>query len=267
MKQWILAGAVAVAAVAARPPIEDDGQARVQLVGLQVVKPLPGDQRKQSLTGRRIGTALTVKVSRPDQHFLGLDKAASRLEAFTDDRNMSLTTESAKLLRTWLDGQTWVSRDGDTCIFEVLSDKAPSPRARQVKFKGRIGLLCGRDGLTVEQPGFRLAKDGRLSVGPAPMKITGVQRGDKTTIFTLSTKKKPERIACIRFFDDGGKELDTKVLEKAVVGFMGQTYHDWTYCLKTAKPRRLDTVTARVLYFNKVRTIIVPVEIAAGVGL
>ena len=267
MKQWIVTGVLAAVVAGAGRPIEDDGRTRVELVGLGVIKPLAADEQKQSLTGRRTGTALTVKVTRRDKHWLGLDQGASQLVAFTDDRGTELVSDSARTLRTWIDGQTWVSDDGRTCVFEVLAMRTPAPRARQVKLKAKIGLKFGRNAMTAEQADLRLVKDSRLKAGPADMKITGVQRGDKTTIFTFTTKKQPERIGRLQFFDDDGKEYETKVLEKTIVGFMGETYYDWTYALKTDKPRRIDSVTARVLYFSKVQTIVVPVDISAGVGL
>lgn len=261
---WCLA--VAAAAMAATTA-GDDAQTAVQVVGLQVVRPLPGDKGKQSLTGRRTGTALTIRVHRRDKHFLGIDGTLSRLETFTDDRKTKLIDDPSTLLRTWLGGRTWASPDGRNCLFEIASLRTPARGARQVKLKAQVVLKCGRGPATAEQPGFRLAKDARLTVGPAPMKVTGVQRGDQTTIFTLTTKDSTERIARIRFFDAKGKEIATQLLDKAVVGFMGDTFQDWTYCLKTDKPARIDAVTARVEYFHKLEKLVVPVDVAVTVGL
>ena len=267
MKQWVLSLAVAAASTAAVEPAEDDGPTSVQVVGLQIVRPLPGDEGKQSLTGRRTGTVLTIRAARTDEHLLGVDAKLSALEAFTDDRKTQLVSESGKLLRTWLDGRTWAGPDGRNCLFEVFSMRTPARGARQLRLKARMVLKCGRDGAAAEQADFRLAKGSRLTVGPAPMKVTGVQRGDRTTIFTLSTESSTERIACIRFLDAGGKEIDTQLLEESVVGFMGNTFYDRTYCLKTAEPRRINSVTVRVEYFNRIRKLVVPVDVTATVGL
>ena len=45
--------------------------------------------------------------------------------------------------------------------------------------------------------------------GPARMKVTGVQRGDGTTVFTLPTTESVARIGSISFHDARGKEIDT----------------------------------------------------------
>jgi len=261
--------AVAAAAivVAAAGPLDEDDRAAVQVVGLAVARPLPGDKGKQSLTGHRTGTVLTLAVTRPGKHLLGIDEKLSVLEAFTDDRGTKLVGESDRMLRTYFDGKTWTAPDGKRCLFEVLSRRVPARGARRVTLKGRMVVQCGRDGATAEQAHFRLAKDSRLKIGPAPMKVTGVQRGDKTTIFTMSTKSAVDRIAAIRFYEADGNEIDTQLLDKAVVGFMGNTFYDWTYCLKTDKPRYVESVTARVEYFNKIEKIAVPVNVSAGVGL
>ena len=261
----VVGAAMVVTALAA--PADEDDQAEVHVVGLQVAKPLSGDKGKQSLTGRRTGTALTLRVTRPGKHLLGVDEKRCILETFTDDLGTDLVGESGRMLRTWLDGRVWASPDGRDCLFEIVSLKTPARGARRLKLKTRMVLKCGRDGVTAEQTDFRLAKDSRLKVGPAPMKVTGVQRGEKTTIFTMSTKGSTERIAAIRFYGADGNQIDTQLIEKAVVGFMGNTFYDWTYCLKTDKPMVIESVTARVQYFNKVERITVPVEISAGVGL
>lgn len=268
MKQLILWTGVFVAGTfGAKGTVEDDGRSRVEVVGFQVTKPLAGKELTQSITGRKTGTAVTVKVTHPAKHFLGVDPAASKLVAFTDDRGTELVGESAAMLRTWLDGQTWVSDDGRSCVFDLLAMEVPSRRARQVKVSARVGLKFGRNPMTAEQQRFRLAKDSRLKVGPAPMTITGVQHADKSAIFTLSTKVKPDRIARVRFFNADGKEYATKLLEKHIVGFMGETYYDWTYSLKDDKARRIDSATVRVEYFGKVQTTVIPVEATAGAGL
>jgi hypothetical protein len=268
MKQWALCGVIiASAAAPAGEPEQDDRGSTVQVVGLHVVKPLPGDHRKQSLTDRRTGTILTIQVTRADKHFLGVDGKASRLESFTDDHDTPLIDEDAKLLGAWADGTAWVSPDGTQCLFEVLSTRLPARGARRLKLEAKMVLKCGRQGEVAEQPELRLEKDGELTAGPAPMKVTGVQRGDKTTIFTLSTEKSIELLARIEFLDAGGRQIDTKLLDKSVVDFMGTTYHDQTFCLETKKPMRIDAVRARVHYFRKVEKLTVPVKVAVGLGL
>ena len=265
MKRWIACVAACAAAALVAAGVEDDGRARVEVVGLQVVKPLRGDERKQSFTGRKVGAALTLKVARADKHFLGVDRKQCRLEAFVDDRGTKMVGDAAKLLRTWLDGKTWVSGDGRSCLFEVLSMRPPARGAKKLTFRANMVFQCGRGELTAEQPDFALRKDSRLTVGPAAMKVTGIHRGEGTIIFALSTKTKTDRIARIEFVGADGKCVPGELVDQSVVGFMGNTFYERTYRLKSKAP--LNTVTARVVYFRSIEPLEVPVDVTAGLGL
>jgi len=268
MKQLILcAVVVASAAAPAATPAEDDGRSTVRVVGLQVVRPLPGDRQKQSFTGRRTGTALTIQVRRADRHFLGVDAGRSALETFRDDRGTSLIDEPTKLLRTWASGKVWTSPDGKDCLFEVLSPRTPARGARRVQLEAKVVLKCGRQAQVAEQPELRLVKGAELTAGPARMKIIGVQHGEKTAIFTLSTQDSVERVGRIEFLAPGGKAIHATLVEQSVVDFMGATYHDRTYRLESKKPARFHTVRARVHSFRKVERLAVPVKVTVGVGL
>ena len=268
MKRWLSSALPAfLVAAAVGAPIEEAERANVEAVGIQVVKALRGDTQKQSFTGRRTGTAVTLKVSDGQRSFVGFDGKASTLDAFTDDRGTELVTEAARLLKTWADGQSWVSDDGRSCLFDILSMKTPSRRAQRVTIRGKMVFRCGLNGTTAEQANFVLEKGQRLKAGPAPMKITGVQRGDDTTIFTLATKSSIDAIARISFHGPDGKEIDTELMDKAVVGFMGETFYELTYCLKTKDPQRIDSVTARVRYYRKIEKLAVPVHLTVGLGL
>ena len=270
MKKWILpllavAAAGGIAAVCVGQTEADGGSASVRVIGLEVVKPLPGDKQKQSLTGRRTGTVLTVQVHRADMHFLGLDASECRLETFSDDRGVELIDDSAKMLRTWVEDRAWVRRDGRRCAFELRAARCPSRGARRLEVRGTVVLKVGQQRQTAEQANFRLAKDGKLTAGPVPMEITGVQVDAKGAIFCLSARKSTDRIAQILFFGPDGKEIESELVEKSIVGFMGNTFHERTYRL-TSK-RRLRAVTARVVYFKRIKTLSVPLRVAAGVGL
>ncbi len=278
MRSWLVLSVTVAAAAALGAswvsatqlgPVEDDGQAKVDVVGLRVARPLNGEKGRQALTGLRAGTTLTLRIVRPDVHVLGVDAKACRLTAFTDDQGTEMVSESLKMLRTWADGQSWVTPDGRTVLFEVLSTRTPARGARQVRFRGRIVLKCGRDAASAEQAGFRLATGSKLTAGPAAMEITGVQHTDKDTTFALATKDSAERISRLRFFGRDGGEIDTDLVDVSVVGFMGNAWHERTYRLKSPpkRPRRFDTVDVRVEYFKRIDRLAVPVNVTTGIGL
>jgi hypothetical protein len=287
-----LAAALAIAATPVRPPvrppvrtpappatptarepatprdagiIEDDGQIAVEVVGMQIAKALPGDKVDQSATGRKVGTCLTLRFHGGDRRFIGVESKDSSLEAFVDDRGTQLVPKS-DAVRVWADTPCFVGLDGKDCLFDLVSTRTPAAGATTLSFRGRIVLKCGLEGSTAEQASLSLERDGELKAGPAPMKITGVQHNEKTTVLTLSGKENAERVGRIRFFGANGKEIESQLLEKSTVGFMGDTVIDRTYALKSDTPADLTAVAVRVEYYKKVQSVAVPINVTAGLG-
>lgn len=272
MKQYIciavaLTAAVSLAAPKPRPPKRPAPAAggSAQVVGLQLVKPLAGEKDQQALTGRRTGTTVTVRVSRPGRHVLGVDRGSSRLEIFTDDRKTELLDEAEKMLGTWLDEDSWVDPGGTTCLFDIVSSRLPAAGAATIRLRGHVALKTGLDGAVAEQKDFPLAQDAELKAGPAAWKITGVRHDNGGVIFGLATKAGTDRIARITFHGRDGKEIPGELVEKSTIGFMGNTFYQRTYRL-TSKAR-LNAVTVRVHHFKKVENVLAPIELTAGVGL
>jgi hypothetical protein len=247
------------------PIIEDDGQIAVEVVGIQIVKALPGDKVEQAATGRKVGTSLTLRFHGGDRRFIGVESKDCRLESFADDRGTQLVPKS-DAARVWADTPCFISLDGKDCLFDIVSTLTPAAGATSLSFRGRIVLKCGLQGAVAEQASLSLDRDGELKAGPAPMKITGVQRNEKTTVLTLSGKDNAERVGRIRFFHANGKEIESQLLEKSTVGFMEDTVTDRTYCLKTDPAAELATVAVRVEYYKKVQNVAVPIDVKAGLG-
>lgn len=263
----VMIGAVVVmAASRARSPAPaDDGGAGVAVVGLQIAKPLqPADRREQSLTGRKTGTVLTLRVTRAGKHFLGLDAKASKLTTFADDRGAALVDDAAKALKTWAEGPCWVSPTGQHCILDLLALQTPSAGASQIRLKAELILNCGLDGVTAERPDFRFEKDARLALVPgSPMTVADVRFDANATYVTFSMQKIPDNVAAVSFLGRDGKEIDMQELSRSVVGFMDETIYEITYGLRN----RVQAATIRVKYFRRIEKLTVPVDIAVGIGL
>jgi hypothetical protein len=260
------AAAIAATLAPAAAPIEDDGQIAVEVVGLQVVKALPGDKADQAATGRRVGTSLTLRFHGGDRRFIGVESKDCRLEAFADDRGTEMVPKS-DAVRVWADSPSFISLDGKDCLFDIVSTRTPAAKATSLNFRGRVVLKCGLQAAVANQASLSLDRDGELKAGPAPMRVTGVQRNEKTTVVTLSGKENAERVGRIRFFHADGKEIESQLLEKSTIGFMEDTAIDRTYSLKTESGAELTTVAVRVEYYKKTQEVAVPINLTAGLGL
>jgi len=249
-------GAVPKPAPAAGPPA-------VAVVGIEVAKALGGDEGLQALSGRRIGTRLTLRITHPRKFFLALAGSDCELTSFTDDKLIDLVASSTRALGTWRDGPMWVSSDGHTCLLDIFTPRTPASSASHVLLKATLVLKCGLEPAVANQTRLVLAAGQKLSAGPVPMKIASVRREGELALVSFTSPDSPERIGEMAFFEIGGKEVESRCVERNVIDFMGSAVHELTMALKTSAP----AVGVRVRYFRRTEKLPVGVDVKAGVGL
>ena len=157
---------------------EPEQKTAARVVALQITKPDPDDKTGSMVQGRLPGTSMHVRLTRPDKYFLKLDKHASKLVIFSDEKKTDLAkSPPTRLAWAWLGHWTQISKDGHHCVFEVRSKSTPAPGAGQLHLKANIVMLCGQDEKTAEQKELLLKKGSKLAAGPVPMEIEEVKEG------------------------------------------------------------------------------------------
>ena len=239
---------------------------KIEVVGLQITKPDLKDEMGSMVPGRLAGTSLHVKVSRQDKYFLNVDEKASRLVAFADDKKTDLSKSTGRRFsHGWLGGWGRISDDGHHCVLEIRSDSTPAPGAKELRLKADVVMLCGRDEKTAEQKGFALKEGSKLTVGPVPWQVKSVEEGgwgETKMTLRLTAKVGDDAIKELKFLGPDGKEVKHDVTGSAHWGFA----EDVTYEKTLGLAEKLDQVTVRVTYFDKVEKLTVPLEIGTGVG-
>jgi len=237
----------------------------LQLVSLQIARPLPGDLSRQIFLGQP-GTRLTFCVQRKDKLFIAVDKQASRLVSFRDDKGTDLTKAAKKGFSFgWLDEKR-ISKDGRTCAFEISGPSVPVKGAALIKLKAEVIIDCGRQEKTVRQEGVELVKGGEITVGPMPIKISAVRdggwNGAKMTV-TFTAARSFARIKSLSFIGPDGKAIKAAPSGSGHFGFMGNMTYEKSYALH----EKVDKATVEIEYFEKVEKFAVPIDVATGVGL
>jgi len=237
----------------------------LQLVSLQIAKPLPGDLSRQIFLGQP-GTRLTFCLQHKDKLFIAIDKQASKLISFKDDKGTDLTKAPKKSFSFgWLDEKR-ISKDGRTCAFEISGPTVPVKGAARIHLKAKVVIDCGSQEKTARQEGVALAKDSKITVGPMPIKISAVRDGGwsgaKMTV-TFTASRSFARIKSLSFIGADGKVIKSAPAGSGHFGFMGKMTYEKSYGLH----EKVEKATVEIEYFEKVEKFIVPIDVSTGVGL
>ena len=239
----------------------------VQVIGLSIFRPDPARENKSYVFGRHSGTTLHVRVARQDKTIISIDREASKLSSFTDDKGTDLSVKSKRRWGDhWLGSWPRISDDGHSCVLEISSPKTPAAGASKLIIKADIALACGSDVKTAEQKDFALTKGSKLTAGPVPMKVQSVKEssfGDAKMTVELISSKSFDAVKALTFIGADGKEIKYDSMGEGKSGIAGKM----TYSKAIGLHKKADVVTVKVTYYQKVEKLTVPVNLSVGVGL
>ena len=251
---------------------------KVEVLGLIMDK--PGAPMR---FGRMLqeGTSVTLLVSLPGKTIVNLDRKASRLASFTDDKDTDLS--KAK-------GQGMVFRfgnvnssplraergpDGRSCLVEVKGPGLPTPGASKIALKGTLVFSCGGGEKTDEQKDVPLKDGTKFNAGPVPMTvILGKNPGagnfgfparpaaPSGSEFTLRIEMPPTAIKSVAFLGADGKEIPIRASMSWSLNPGEATATETSYTLD----RKVNKVTVKVRHVDHLETLSVPVNTTVGVG-
>ncbi len=219
----------------------------VKAYALNVNNP-PKDAPKEIVSPAYTGAYLFIQV--PGQHVLALDTVATKL-ALTDDKGTDLGAKSP------LAGNALATdKSKEQARLYVLGPKAPATGATRVRVKGELVLLCGTGEKTATAEKFAIKDKEKVAVGPAAFEV--VLAKDKLTV-TLKTDG--AAVKSVAFTDAEGKPLTAGGTTNLNVagGKIAQTA---TFTL----PAKTETVGIKVVYYEKVEPLKLPVDTDTGVG-
>ena len=254
------------------------GDAEVRVLALQIGRPIPQEERMQLNLGIPQGTSLTLEVAKKDKVIVSLDKNASELTSFTDDKNTNLAESRGRMMQQpWLSPFVKISEDGHHLICEINAASVPKTGAREIRLKANIVLICGSEEKTQEQQNFSLKPGSTLTIGPVPMKIEkpgehdmpfgsgasfGMGQQKVKTKFKLTSEVNPEKIKRLAFLAPDGREIPYSTLASGSGGFGPKP----TYWKIFGLHEKADRVTVRVTYYDATERITVPIDMNIGVG-
>jgi hypothetical protein len=250
------------------------GGVKVEVFGLSIGKPAPKLEGEDSGSfgafAVQPGTRLTLWLSDPSRQIVDLDEKASKITAFTDDKQTDLLKKETK---KGFGGFSFgfgplsasVSPDKHHCTVEVRADNRPAEGAQAIRLKADLVLKCGAGEKVAETKNASLAKGTKLAGGPLEFKLIEVSNdgfGDSKMTLSLETEGDIAAIKQIAFFDANGKEIKSRRMGWSSSGFGGKMTHQMNYGLE----KQADKATSKITYFEKLEALTVPVDLKTGLG-
>lgn len=225
----------------------DPGAPSVRAYALNVNNP-PKNAPKEIVSPPYTGVYLFIQV--PGKHVAAIDTAATKL-ALTDDKGNDLAAPNPVATPT-----IPTDKSKEQARLYVLGSKAPAVGATRVRVKGELVLLCGTGEKSATAEKFSVRDKEKVTVGPAAFEVVVVK--DRPTV---TLKAESASVKTVTFTDADGKPLTAggTINLGAPGGKVSQTA---TFLL----PAKAEAVGIKVVYYEKIEAVKLPVDTDTGVG-
>jgi hypothetical protein len=260
----LLAAGSALFAAEEKKPAGEKTSAKVQVIGLFLRKAPPAKPGAFVFTPN--GVTMDLTIAQPEKFIVGIDGKASKLESFTDDKKNDLVKKAPALFggqANWLsEYATQFSPDGDHCTIQITAASAPGTGAEKILVKGSLVLRCGAEEKTTDKKEIALKMNEEASAGDFKVKVNNT--GDFGAGLTVLSAE--PRVKSVEFFDPEGKAIKTMPSGRSTnpVAPGGKPQAIVAYFLSGKK---LDKVSFKINYFDKIESVTVPLELRVGLDL
>jgi hypothetical protein len=262
MTRWLPALCLLGTATALYAAEEKKADVTAQATALAIRKPLPPKQKEPLAFVDNGSTALDVTLTATGKYVLGVDAKASKLDHFTDDKQTKLYS-GERFGVSWLSEFAQVTPDGEQCTVHLNAPAPPAKGAGKVLVKGTVVLLCGADEKSADKMEIAIKKDQKVTAGAFTLQVTndGAAFGGPQ-IAVISDK---QNLKGAEFFDAKGEPIKLQLLPYRQTFFAGPGKTQ--FGLVSTLPKKADAVSVKVVYFDKVNPVEVPLDLSVGVGL
>lgn len=235
----------------------------VILVGLSIARPDPNSSFSSQAPMLKPGTTVYFVVTEPDQTFIALDKKASKLQAFTDDKGTDLKAGAKTSgLNRWIDES--IDKEGQKVTLTINSATCPAKGAKTATLKATAVLQAGQDEKTAQKP-LAIKVGEKLDIAGLNLEVTSIGKGwgGFQQKITFASGKPMHAIRKVEFLDEKGNVVESKSGGTGWVSSGGKTTYSQSFHLK----QRMDSVTVKVTYFAKVMDVKVKLDTTLSLGL
>jgi hypothetical protein len=238
----------------------------VILAGFSIARPIKDDKYNRSMAyGIKPGTNVSLYVSIPGKTIIELDKEASKLTKFTDDKGTVLAKPGDGKSQSWLSPFSHIAKDGHSCAPSVRSKKLPASGASALIIDATLAFICGVQPELAQCDDVSLTKGTPVKLGMVAAKIKKISKptyGKMKLNVTFTSSQSFDTIHKLVFLDPAGKKIKSRKTSSSTTFGSPNTYTR-TYQLE----KEIDKVTIKIDYWGKTETVTVPVLLNVQMGL
>lgn len=239
--------------------------------GLRVVAP-SGDKDDMNMRAFNwnAGTSVAVGISLPQGGIIALDRDASKITAFEDDRGTDLWegTQASKFSNSQLDMMPQIAEDTRSIVFDVDGQGVPKAGANSLTLRGTVQLWVASDKAKFAAKNVTLKKDITFKVGPRTIKVTKTGApgfGNKASFATtFRLEGDTADIAEISFLDARGNELSARRQSSYWSGSGKSRVNHWEFVFEEKPVAPIYVVLTQ---WTDLKKQTVPLDLSFGVGL
>lgn len=260
----LLAALPSLAALSAEAP------AIVDVVGVRVVAPVrEGEGDEMRAFNWSPGTTVALVVRKASGGIIEVSADNSKLTLCKDDKGTDLLKAPAvsKFERSGFGAFPKVSADGKALMVEAAVQAMPARGATQLQLAGEIAMQVATQ--KKDFPASVTIKDGEKIVAGA-LTLTIGKTGapdwggeDFKFAVRLKATQALSSVASIKFFDEQGKEIESKLGSRSSFGFGSQMNVEQEYLFKAPVTKAKVVVSC----WTDMQMVKVPVNLKAGIGL
>jgi hypothetical protein len=210
---------------------------------------------------------MMFRVDLPGRNVIGIDESASKLTEFGDDKGTDML-KADPAHPTFFSEASFTPRpradsEPHSVTIDLARPQAPATGALKISLKADLVVLCSDSAKTAEHKDAAVKVGTKITAGPFSCTIAEIEASEvgdfKFQVTLRSSQSFKGNVKDLSFVDPDGKPLKSQLFSDG----SGSKIFTRTYGLD----RQVDKVTVKVVYFDKVESIHVPVELSAGVGL
>jgi hypothetical protein len=244
---------------------EADDKPKVSIVSLMVFRELdPAAMRAlmDSPTGEyKTGVMLVGRVALPTGNVVLVDKTL-RVERFADNKGTDFGNGLVKARYPGDEtGQCYLASDHKRCTFWIGSATLPAVGAEKLLLEGSLNLQMGVGERAAESQKLPLKLGQEYEAGDLKLKVIAmsVEGTQGTLSVTFSSPQSPGQIKAIECTDEAGKTVAVQLQDR-----YGQREQK-ALAIELARP--VKEMTLRVVRYEKIESVKVPVNLEVKVGL
>lgn len=227
-------------------------------------------RHKPTMAGIKVfgdpGLELQVAVKVPGKPILAVDAAKSRIIKFVDDTGTDLKAGAPTGFFSWVSmSNAFRDEPVDSVLLDITTKTLPGKKSHRIEIEAIVALISA-SGTQDKQEKVALEKDIKIACAPIPLTLGSVETssfGGSALKVQFASSQRMDAIKEILFLDKSGKQIDAKSMGTGSFGFGGKKTYTRTFGL----PKKMASVTVKIVSYAKMETIEVPVKLSMGLGL